>query len=147
MAEMTRRAFIGSTAAVAAGAAVGLTASKGFREHGPVKIQFDFFGPVVIEGRIFSDERRNIFGVRTFDKGKEMGRFELRLSNVKEIVASPSKTARLLIRGRNKDGKIEGECWTSVIAADGNLTFLVEEELGKHPSPIWMPLVDVQRVL
>lgn len=147
MENMNRRAFIGSSAAIAAGAAVGLTASQDIRRYGPVEVRTYFLSkdPVVIQGAIFSDERRDAFRFSILHEGKEAACAELRLSNVRAAVASPSKTTRCHVTTWNKNGYID-EDDVNLIAKDGNLTVLVDEPVGP-PSPIWISLADVQRVL
>lgn len=147
MAHMTRRTFIGSSAAISAGAAVGLTASQGVRRHGPVEVRTYFLSkdPVVIQGAVFSDERRDVFRFIILHEGKEAACAELRLSNVRAAVASPSKTTRCRVTTWNKEGYFQ-EADVNLVAKDGDLTVLVDEPVGA-PSPIWMSLSDVQRVL
>jgi hypothetical protein len=146
MGNMTRRKFIQGTTAIAAGAAVGLTVSKGIREHAPVKIRTFFLSddPIVIRGALYADDRRDVFGIRAFDQGKETARVELRLSSVREVVASPARVARCRVTIRAHGRTQEGDL--NLVAKDGNLTFLVDEP-GRPPSPIWMCLTDVRRVL
>lgn len=147
MENVTRRAFIGSSAAIAAGAAVGLTAYQGIRRHGPVEIRMFFMSgdPIVIQSSLYADDRRDVFGIRVFDEGKETARAELQLSIVRNAVSSPSKTTRCHITTRDRDGEVlEGD--VNLVAKAGNLTFLIDEP-GRSPSPIWMGLTDVRRVL
>jgi hypothetical protein len=147
MENVTRRAFIGSSAAVAAGAAVGLTASQGIRRYGPVEVRTYFLSkdPVVIQGEVFSDERRDVFRFILLHEGKDAACAEIRLSDVRNAVAFPSKTTRCRVTMWNKNGTIH-DAGVNLVAKDGNLTVLVDELVGP-PSPIWMGLSDVQRVL
>jgi hypothetical protein len=146
MGNMTRRKFIQGTTAIAAGAAVGLTVSKGIREHAPVEIRTFFLSddPVVVQGALYADDRRDVFGIRAFDQGKEMARGEFQLSSVREVVASPARIARCHFTIREHGRTREGDL--NLVAKDGNLTLLVDEP-GRPPSPIWMGLADVRRVL
>jgi hypothetical protein len=147
MGNMTRRKFIHGTTAIAAGAAVGLTAFKSIRTYAPMEIRTFFLSddPLVIQGALYADDRRDVFGIRTFDKGREAVRAELRLSIVRETVAFPSRMARCHVTTWDQKGRIqEGD--VSLVAKDGNLTFLVDER-GRSPHPIWMSLTDARRVL
>jgi hypothetical protein len=138
----SRRDFIMGTAAIAAGAAVGLTALKGIRTHSPVEIRTFLFttDPIVIQSSLYADDRRDVFGIRTFDNGKEACRVEVQLSTVRKSVASSGMTARCHFTTLDEEGDV------SLVAKDGNLTFLFDEP-GRPPSPVWMSLADVQRVL
>lgn len=145
--NMNRRTFIGSTAVLAAGAAIGSVDFKGIKEHGPVEIRMYFFvkEPIVIKGALFSDEQRDVFGVRVFDEKGETAVAEMRLLDVKEALAEQT-VRRLKVTMKNvTDGKRE-EGSVSIVAKDGNFTFLMDE-IGKDPSPIWLKLADVRRVL
>jgi hypothetical protein len=148
MENVTRRRFVQGTAAIVAGAAVGVTPSKSVRKQAPVEMRMYFFSgdPIVIKGMLYSDERQDRFGIKIYsDDGREELWAELRLSIVRESVASPSKTIRGPVTVRDWHGRTE-EHRLSLIAADGNLTILMDEP-GRPPSPAWMPLVDVKRVL
>jgi hypothetical protein len=153
MGNMTRRTFIRGTAAIAAGAAAGLTIpkigqadSKGIREYAPVKVWTRFLGPesIVIQGAIYADDRRDVFGIRVFDKGEEFSRAELPFSVVKDVMASPKRiTCR--VSARNEHGKIE-RFIVNMFAHNGNLVLLILEQ-NHSSTPVWMSLADVQRVL
>jgi len=147
MGNMTRRRFIQGTTAIAAGAAVGLAASKGIRKHGPVEIRTFFLSPdpLVIQGALYADERRDVFGIRAFDKGREAIRAELRLSSVRKAVAS-SDRIRCHVTTWDGEGRIQEGDVNLVAKDDENLTFLVDDR-GRAPHPIWMGLTDVRRVL
>jgi hypothetical protein len=156
MGNMTRRTFIRGTAAIAAGAAAGLTIprlglanSKGIREYAPVEIRTFFLGPdpIVIQSAIYADDRRDVFGIRVFEKGEEFCRAEIGLSIVKRVVASPFKTILCGIFTRNEHGKTE-KLYVDLLSEDGCLTFYLRDERNKRSDkPVWMSLTDVRRVL
>ena len=153
MENMTRRTFIRGTAAIAAGAAAGLTIprlgladSKSLREYAPVEVRTYFLGPdpLVIQGAIYADDRRDVLGIRVFDKGKEFGWVKIRLSIVKEVVAS-SKMITCRVFARNEHGKIE-EFNVDLSEHNGNIVLLIHEQ-NRSRTPVWMSLADVRRVL
>jgi hypothetical protein len=147
MKDTSRRNFIMGTAAIVAGSAVGLTALKGIRTHSPVEIRMFLFttDPIVVQSALYADDGRDVFGIRTFDNGKEMCRAEVRLSIVKKSVASSGRMTRCHFTVLDEEDKIRGMDM-NLVAKDGNLTFLFDE-LGHPPSPVWMSLTDVQRVI
>jgi hypothetical protein len=100
--------------------------------------------PLVIQGALYADDRRDIFGIRAFDKGREAVRAELRLSSVREVVDSSARIRCHVTTWDEKRRIQEGD--VNLVAKDGNLTFLVDER-GRAPHPIWMSLTDVRRVL
>lgn len=144
--QTTRRTFLQSTAALVGGAAVGLTTSRGFREHGPVEVRTLLFSedPIVMKARLFSDEFMNVFGIRVIPDKKEV-LVEFPLSTIKEVVASPSRTARCTIRVRDTNGTTTDRMPVSVVAKVHDLKIMMG--VGKDALPVWMALADVQRVL
>jgi len=147
MKNTSRRNFIMGTAAIVAGSAVSLTALKGIRTHSPVEIRMFLFttDPIVVQSALYADDSRDVFGIRTFDNGKEMCRAEGRLSIVKKSVASSGMMTRCHFTVLDEEGRVQGTD-LNLVAKEGNLTFLFDE-LGPPPYPIWMSLMDVQRVI
>lgn len=147
MGNMKRRDFIRSTATLAAGAAVGEMIWKGIKEHGPVEIRTYFFSkdPIVIKGALFSDEHRNVFGVRIFDKNGETAVAEMPLSAVKDALSEGTAGRVKVAMAHVIDGKRKAG-FVDIIVKDGNFTFLIAEP-GHDPLPVWLKLADVQRVV
>lgn len=147
MENVTRRAFIGNTAAIAGAAVLGIEAARAVLEHGPVEIQMYFFtkDPVVIKGSVFSDERRDVFGVRAFvEPGKEPT-MEVSLSAMRKAVeARPSRSTvtPLFVNEERENSQFP----LAMTVENGKVSFLFENP-GHEPSPVWLQLSDVQRVL
>jgi len=147
MVDMTRRQFAQSAGILAAGAAAGDVIWKGIKEHGPVKIRMFFFTeqPIVFGGDLFSDELKNVFRVRCYGEEKRTMTAEIKLSEVKQAVAAPSMQIPVIMAMRDDQKSQHGKI--SLVAEDGKLTFLFEERAGQKPTPVWLMLEDVKRVL
>lgn len=147
---LTRRTFIQGAGALAAGAATGGIALQKpeIKEHGLVEIRFCLFDkdPIVVKTMIFSDEQRDVFGIRVLgERGAcDMSLAELRLSSVKAALADPGRIQRCLMHTWSAEGK-EDKGLLDLVAKDGNLLVAGSGELEK--GPVWMSLADVQRVL
>jgi hypothetical protein len=153
MGNMTRRAFIQSAGALAAGAAAGGIAfpEHEIKEHGLVEIRAWFFGkdPIVLKSTIFSDARRDVFGVRLLGMGKLDTRFaEIGLADVKAAVDVPGRITRCTMTGWNGEGKKETG-FMDLIVREGSLVIATPGELEKspRPGPAWLALSDVRQVL
>jgi hypothetical protein len=146
MGNMTRRKFIRGTIVMAAGAAAGLTAYKGFREHGPVDIKFYLFSkdPVVVKSSLFSDERRDIFGMRMLEAGHWLPAFqvEMPLSRIRRILSSAYRGGACPVTVYYRGGRTER---TSMVVAAESEKFTVR--FDPDPTPVWLQLSDVRRVL
>lgn len=145
---LTRRAFIRSTAALAAGAAVGVTAFRGIRRHGPVEIRTYLFSedPIVVQGELSSDESRDLFRVHVLnEEGKETCIAQMPLSGVRMAVESRTNSRQKVICLCLEEKRMARLPLAVVVEGD-KVTFLVEEPKG-DPTPVWMDLADVRRVL
>jgi hypothetical protein len=148
---MTRRTFIQSAGALAAGAAAGgiAFAEHKIKEHGLVEIRAWFFtkDPIVIKSTIFSDERRGVFGIRLLgERGPCDARLaELRLSAVKAAVAVPGRVQKCAATTWNREGRKEEGSLLDLVARGGNLVVAGAGQLEKAPT--WMSLADVRQVL
>ena len=146
--KLTRRTFLQNTAALAGGAAAGLLASNGIRKYGPVEIRTYFLSndPLVIKGALFADDRKDVFGIRAFDEhGGQMCLIEMPLHDMKKIIDRRSSNSKVIVLIVDEHGK-KDLAPLAVTVEHGNLTFFVNEE-GEKPSPVWLRLSDVQRVL
>jgi len=146
--KLTRRTFLQSAATLAGGAAAGLLVSSGIRKYGPVDIRTYFLSndPIVIKGSLFADERNDVFGIRAFDeRGRQMALVEMPLHDIKKIVDMRSPNSKVIVLIVGEDGKKDSGI-LAVTVEHGNLTFYMNEE-GQKPSPVWLRLSDVQRVL
>jgi len=144
MDNVTRRRFIQGTAAIAAGAAAGLMAHKGFREYGPVdmRIYLLSMAPDIIKSLLFSDERRDIFGIRVLDEHGDAVRAEMPLSRIREILVSVPSRGTCPVTIHYRGGRTERES-VVVAAKSEKFTMRVHSDL----TPVWLWLSDVQRVL
>lgn len=148
MKHLTRRTFIGGAGVIAVGTALGISAMKGIRRHGPVKLWMHFLSkePTALPAELFSDERRDIFGIRVFcDKGEQTGLGEMPLGQLRRIVDTSeqhSKVICLLVGEHGDRSRIP----LAVTTENGKITFLMYE-IGRSPAPIWLALSDAQRVL
>ncbi len=146
---LTRRTFIQSTAALAAGAAAGGIAFSEYeiKEHGLVDIRASFFGkPIVIKSTIFSDELRDVFGVRLMgEHGPSDARLaELRLSAVKAALAVPGRIQKSSMTAWNAERGTKEEGFLDLVAKDGDLMIALPGRLENEPA--WMSLVDVRQI-
>lgn len=150
MGNMTRRTFIQSAGALAAGAAAGgiVFPKHEIKEHGLVEIRALFFtkDPIIIKSTIFSDERQGVFGVRLLgERGPCDTRLaELRLSAVKAAVAVPGRVQKCAATMWNGEGKKE-KGFLDLVTRGGNLMFANAGQLEEAPA--WMSLADVRQVL
>lgn len=138
--ERTRRAFMGSAAMLAAGAAIGMGGR--IKTHGPVSLKADIFGPITFKTILSGDEDRNIFGVLIVTKEAPEINVEMKLSEIRRAVESGS--SRVLAKAKNSQG--DGELWVDAVRSGARLNFLVAERVGP-PTPLWLELADVKRVL
>jgi hypothetical protein len=106
MRDMTRRSFIGGAAALAAGAAGGVSAAPAVRRLGPVRMStfIDAGEPFTIPAWLFADERAGKFGLDA-TIGQAV-RVEFPLAGIRAIVASPSSAGRCGAIVRAKEGTI-----------------------------------------
>lgn len=146
MEDLTRRKFIQGTTALVAAAGVGIPISEGLREHGPVDLKFLFFSnePMIIRGSVFSDEKKDVFGINAFfyNTHQKTGTATMSLTRIREIVKSRS-SGIVRLSMKNEDG--DNEPKDVLIGSDGqDLTF----REGEHEeAPFWLSTQDVQQVL
>lgn len=146
MKRMSRRAFIGSAAAVAAGTALGVSASEGIRRHGPVEIRTYFLStdPIVIEGSLLADARRDLFRIYAQVDPKDSPLVaEMPLSGMRKAVETGSGCI-LLVMTNGKCTRTERQP-VAVKVDRENVTFVFGDI--KDAAPVWLPLSDVRRVL
>lgn len=146
MENVTRRNFIQGATALAAGAAVGIPASKTL-EHSPVDLRMYFLPskPFTLKVGLRSDESKDLFMIQVlpFDKNDKPGVAHLSLSKVRAIVDSRSPSGLLKMEFKSAEGETEPrEVLISVARGD----FLIQDG-GMEGAPFAMPLADVQRVL
>lgn len=157
MRELTRRTFIGNAGVLAAAVTVGVSASGGIKKHGPLELRVGFLtgDPFVIQGDIFSDEKRDVFRIRAFgDRGAlrlhgeheaHGGLAELPLATVRRVVGRKLHRAKISVFFVNEHGE-ESRLPMVITVEKDNLTLLIEEK-GGRPTPVWLRLSDVQRVI
>jgi hypothetical protein len=146
MKDLTRRTFIQSSTVLAAGAAVGIPASK-IREHSPVDLRMYFFSskPFTLKVGLHSDESKDLFEIRVlpFDKNDKPGVAHLSLSKVRAIVESRSPAGLLKMECKPGEGKSE-QREMLISAANGDM---IMQDGGVEGAPFSMSLADVRRVL
>lgn len=146
MGKMTRRTFIKGSTGVAAGVALGISASEGIRRHGPVRIQTYFLtkDPIVIEGSLLTDAHRDLFRIYALVEPKYPPVIaEMSLSDMRMAVETGSGSILLVMKGYDK--KTE-RAPVSVKVDRENVTFVFGGS-RKDSAPVWLPLSDVQKVL
>lgn len=145
---MTRRLFVEASAIAAAGVTLGIKPVEGIREHGPVDVYAKFLwgNPLLIKANLYSDEEKNIFGMRVFNGTAEHARLEMGLEYVRMLAESrPDKLGCFL----TLCGQGQKELYRSIVRTDDSkLTILIQDpDWPDESMPIWMPLRDVQQVL
>ena len=150
----TRRSFIASSAVLSAGGILGASGipvnRKAVREHGPVrlwaKMPVIFKEPVSVDGELFADDHRGMFGIRIFKHGLQREKttiIEASLTDVHAVVISgSSKTVCLCFDQDQPPIRMPA----AIIAEDGKVTFLID--CGKNDIvPLWMDRAELLRVL
>jgi hypothetical protein len=151
---LTRRAFVQSAGVLAAGMAGGVAVpANEIKEHGLVELRAWFFAkdPIRLKATLFSDARRDVFGVRVLGEreSNDVRLAELCLSTVKEVVAIPGRVRKCAMTGWHAgDGKKE-EGFLDLISREGKLVFAILGQLDQspRPGPAWLSLSDVREVL
>jgi hypothetical protein len=149
-AMMTRRLFVEASAIAAAGMALGIKPIEGLREHGPVDVRTKFLwkDPLLIKANLYSNEDKNIFGLRVFNGGAEHARLEMGLEYVRLIANDQGKKFGTFLAVF--DGTGQKEVHRVMLKTDSDrLTIFIEDpdRPGDESMPVWMPLRDVRRVL
>ena len=146
METLSRRAFIGSGSVLAAGAIVGVSASRAIRRHGPVEIRTYFLtdDPIVFPGTLLSDGDRDLFRIRVFVERGRDAIAEAPLTSMREIM--DHGPGAILFGIRSPENKIERLPVAVKVDAE-NVTFLVGGPRYEKPWPFWLKVSDVRRVL
>lgn len=143
--EMTRRAFVSGTAAVAVGAVAGIPSSEGIKRHGPVEIRTYFFltEPIVLQGSLLTDPGRDLFRVYAIiDAKKEPLIADMPLSAMKKVMQSGLGCVPIKM---SANGKSE-QASIGIRIDQENVTFLFGDT-PKDGAPVWIKLPEVQQVL
>lgn len=144
-----RRSFLRQGGTLAAGAALGalgtVSIQNGLRRHGPVTLYTPFpfcKDPLEIRSEIFSDDRKDTFGIRVKGDHGCMAVIEASLADLKLALREGSGKTVCLCFGPEKTVRAP-----IAIVADGKIvTFLVED--GKEGShPFWMNRADILKVV
>jgi hypothetical protein len=145
---LTRRTFIQSAGALAAGAAAGVALPEPkVKEHGLVELRARLFNDlVVVRSTIFADERRDVFGIRFLgERGpRDVRLVELQLSAVAVATAVPETICECPYVAWTYQGEKEGGL-LDLMGKDGNLLIAGPGQI--KTIPFWMSLADVRRVL
>lgn len=143
MENVTRRNFIQGATVLAAGAAVGIPAYRGLKEHGPIDLRMYIFSkdPIIIKVMAFSDEKKDLFGIRAFGHKVEM---RMLLSKVKKVMEPRFFAVSGAAEFEAEDGVIERRAM--IISRNGDdITFHAADSM--ESAPLWVKISDVQRVL
>jgi len=149
MKKLTRRSFIRGTSVLAAGALAGMPnisfARNSLRESGIVSFQVDLFHqPLMIEGTLFVDEAKDIFGIRSFGlRGREVqAETQLPLETVR---ASMKTTYPWVLFATTTFKALPKQTLFVKAALEGDRFSL--REVGKESFPFWIPAKDIRSVL
>lgn len=144
--NMSRRAFVGGSAALAGAAALGMASDKTFRQIGPVDLSFYFLSdkPCVIPVFLNVDERRGLFVIRLFEKDVDVNDMSLPLDAVKHAAEVRGREGRINCGAKvaNKDGS-SVDFMANLSASEK--TFVIVT--GNPSEAFWFKLEDVRRVL
>lgn len=145
MSKMDRRSFIRAGVTLGAGAALGSLATvgvkSGFRDCGPSVLKTRFFNTdLLIPARLFTVERRNIFGIALFaSNGKEDGQVQFKLSEMREAVRLRHGVVDFkALKGDGSSTPLQAR-----VQVDERWTFFTL----KDESIFWMDLADLERAL
>jgi hypothetical protein len=150
MGDMNRRHFIGTAAALAAGAGMlngtstVLAARENYREHGPISFRMYFFhpDPIVIKGSVFVDEAKNIFGMRAYgNRGEVFAEMTVPYSLVKNILDT-GRTSHMYARVQ-----VEKETKIKVMGMSIESKKFMVREYEKPAVAFWAMVEDVRRVV
>lgn len=145
MENMNRRHFIGSTAALAAGAAVGLKTDKMTISETMVEFRAYLFSkePIVIKGSVHADKAKDIFRIRTFDdKGHRIAEVKMPLARIKTLLRT-SEAQCFQAMFRAEDGKVNYEGLTACMEGE---KFILRACTLNSPA-FWTQVEDVRRVV
>lgn len=148
MEQLTRRGFIGGTAAAAAGVALGVWAEKGVQRHGPVELRTYFLSnePIVIPCDLWADEKRDIFGIHAFVEPGVDPIVQISLSAMKRAIEAGSARSKVILLVTDGQRRRTSRVPLAMTVENRKVTFLIEEGEG-HVTPVWLDLPDVRRVL
>lgn len=141
--ELTRRVFLGSAAALAAGAAAFGIEESPYREISPVELELEFFRRFSVKGRLYSDKRDDRFGFSVPDQGF----FETSLGQVRKVVLDFDWWSCLTVlvafegTGRNAMGR---KTYNVPMMKENNCLHWLPT---KDTMPMWIDLADVRKVL
>lgn len=140
---VTRRAFIGGSAAVAAGAALGVQSDKVVR----TKLGMYFFGPepLMFDARLSTDPFTDLLSVEVLHEESRV-LAQLPVAAVKRALAAPGAAASADVRIWRDGilGQRFDEDQIEVIVQKGLLSL---RGRGEEAAPAWLPLEDVRRAL
>lgn len=154
MLGMTRRGFIGGSAAIAGAAALGIKIGKDFREYGPVDLKLFLFSdkPYIIRASLYVDKQRGRFGIRGFDNdsGVKDARFSLFSIRHATVSMKQGRCLHTSVRILNKDGSAENV--PIALGTDGKHLIVKLGDGNRYsnagtPAPLLIGLEDVRRVI
>lgn len=140
---VTRRAFIGGTAAVAAGAVLGIRPARTV----DTKLGMYFFGPepLMFDARLSTDPFTDMLTVEVIHEESHV-LAQLPVAAVKRALATPGEGACADVRIWRDGilGQRMDEDQVEVIVQKGLLSL---RGPGEEAAPAWLPLEDVRRAL
>lgn len=140
---MTRRTFLEGTAAVVAGAAVGIGSDKKI----DTKLGMYFFGPepLIFDARLGKDEFSDLLVMEVLhEKGHVV--VHLPLASVKRAVATPATAAPAQVRIW-KDGILGQRVEEDEIHIIVEKNMLTMRGPGDEAAPAWLPIEDVLKIV
>lgn len=146
-----RRSFLRQGGTLAAGAALGALGTvgvqNGLRRYGPVTLRTPFLfckDPLALKSEIYSDERRDRFGIRVFETDEKVtGTMEVFLSALRETLRTGKRQTICFCAATGQ--KVDLMRLT-IIANGKTVTFLVKFE-GNDSHPFWMNRADILKVV
>lgn len=141
---MTRRRFLGTSAAMAAGAALGIGTGK-VRSHGPVKIWTYFLSkePVFMKANLHASEKDDTFLIHALVRPGHEAIAEMPLSSMREAVEAGKSSSKVIMLVMEEDRKHKFRMPIAMTLGDGKVQFLFDDP----GFPVWASLDDVKAVL
>ena len=135
----TRREFMAGAVMMAAGAAVGFCSTK---VHGPVDLNFEFFGPIKLKTMLSSDEKTDSFEVRVLAAPGPDTFVRFKLSDIRRAVSELTYT-QAEVSNRN----VPTDKMPMYMHLESGKLMFVTAIHDAESSRFWMDLADVKRVL
>jgi hypothetical protein len=142
--DMTRRAFVGTSAAAVAGSALGISPEKG-RRHGPVKLWTYFLtkDPVIMKANLYASEEDDTFQVHALVRPGYQAIAEMPLSAMRMAVDAGASKSKVIMLVMEEGRKQKFPMPIAIVIEGENVNFIFDDP----GFPVWVGLKDVKRVL